>query len=347
MRRDRGGRPLESRVLILHNIMSDWTTGDWEAAEQAVSRMKLGLNSLGVGAISVPVRRDVAGALRGFRPEEYVIFNWCEGLDGDPNAYDKVPPVLEALGFTYTGANAPALYATTDKVITKEQLRRHRIPTPQAAVYSRPVRNGWTRFPALVKPATEHCSYGITPDAVVDGPEELRRRVEYVLDTWKCKALVEDFIDGVEINISLWGNGRIDVLPLAAIDYSLFNDYHERLCSYDAKWDPASAAYLLTSVQCPAHVDRDLTQKLVGVGRRAYRALRLRDYGRVDIRVRDGVPYVLDVNSNPDITMEGGFARSARAAGYDYGRTISHILHLASARDNQPSPVFVPAAVPA
>jgi D-alanine-D-alanine ligase len=136
-------------------------------------------------------------------------------------------------------------------------------------------------------------------------------------------------------------------LPLAAIDYSLFNDYHERLCSYDAKWDPASAAYLLTSVQCPAHVDRDLTQKLVGVGRRAYRALRLRDYGRVDIRVRDGVPYVLDVNSNPDITMEGGFARSARAAGYDYGRTISHILHLASARDNQPSPVFVPAAVPA
>jgi D-alanine-D-alanine ligase len=196
------------------------------------------------------------------------------------------------------------------------------------------------RFPALVKPATEHCSNGITRDAVVDDPQQLRQRVEYVLDTWHCKALVEDFIDGPEYNVSLWGNDRLDVLPLACIDYSVFQDYHDRLCSYDAKWDPDSQAYLLTSVTCPAPMEDELRKRIESACRRTHRVLRVRDYGRVDLRVRDGIPYVVDVNSNPDITMEGGFARSARAAGYDYGQAIARILSLASAR------IPIPAELP-
>ena len=347
MRRRRGFRPLPYKIIILHNVMSDWNAGDVEAAEQAVARMKLGLNSLGIEVLSVPVRRVVVGALRGFDPRDYLVFNWCEGLDGAPNGYDLVPPILESLGFTYTGADAWALRATTDKVITKEHLRRHRIPTPQAAVYARPARNGWTRFPALVKPATEHCSFGITPEAVVDTVEQLRTRIEYVLDTFKCKALVEDFIDGTEFNISLWGNGRLEVLPLAAIDYGVFSDYHQRLCSFDAKWDPNSEAYHLTSVQCPAPVDPLIAERVQSVSRRAYRALRLRDYGRVDLRVRDGIPYVLDVNSNPDITLEGGFARSGRAAGYDYGQMIAHILDYTATRVPVEAPALMPAMVAA
>jgi D-alanine-D-alanine ligase len=320
------------QVLILHNVMSDWTAGDIEAAELAVTRMKYGLTSLGLQATSIPVRRDVAGALRGFDPRESIIFNWCEGLDGTPNAYGAVPPILEELGFVYTGSDAWSLNVTMDKVTTKEYLRKHRIPTPQAAVYSRPARNGWVRFPALVKPSGEHCSFGITPDSVVDTPEQLRTRVEYVLDTWHCKALVEDFIDGIEYNVSLWGNERMEVLPLASIDYSSFPDYHDHLCTFDAKWDPVSDAYLLTSVRCPSPVDDDLRRRIESVCRRTHRALRVRDYGRVDLRVRDGIPYVVDVNSNPDITMEGGFARSARVAGYDYGQAIARILELAAMR---------------
>ncbi len=327
-------------VLILHNVMSDWTPADIEAAEQAVTRMKYGLASLGMEVTSIPVRRDIEGALRGFDPRECIIFNWCEGLDGEPNAYDAIPPILERLGFMYTGSDAWCLKITEDKVATKEILRRHRVPTPQAAVYSRPARNGWVRFPALVKPATEHCSLGITRDSVVDNSDDLRKRVEFVLDTYHCKALVEDFIDGPEYNVSLWGNDRLDVLPLSLIDYSVFPDYHDRLCSYDAKWDPASEAYLLTSVRCPAPVEDELRHRIENVCRRTQRSLRVRDYGRVDLRVRDGIPYVVDVNSNPDITMEGGFARSARAAGYDYGQTIARILDLATAR------YAIPAQIP-
>jgi D-alanine-D-alanine ligase len=166
----------------------------------------------------------------------------------------------------------------------------------------------------------------------VDSAQQLKDRVQYVLDTWKGPALVEDFIDGIEYNVSVWGNGTLEVLPLAAIDYAVFADYHDRLCSFDAKWNPESDAYRLTGVQCPALVDPVLKRRIERVAVKAYQALRLRDYGRIDIRVRNGVPYVLDVNANPDITMEGGLARSARVAGYDYGRMTARILDFAAQR---------------
>jgi D-alanine-D-alanine ligase len=243
-----------------------------------------------------------------------------------------IPPILEELGFAYTGADAWALYTSQRKGLTKEILLKNKIPTPVSRIYDRAVLNGWRRYPALVKPANEHCSYGITRESVVDSPQQLKERVQYVLDTWKGPALVEDFIDGIEYNVSFVGNGDLEVLPIGAIDYSAFADYHDRLCTFDAKWNPESEAYRLTGVRCPALLDATFKRRIERVALAAYRALRLRDYGRIDIRVRNGVPYVLDVNANPDITMEGGFARSSRAAGYDYGRITARILQLAAER---------------
>lgn len=320
------------KALILHNHMSDWTEADRLTAEEAVARMRLGLSATGVETVNIPIQRDIAGPIKDFDPSEYVVFNWCEGLDGAPNAYDAVPPVLESMGFIYTGADAWTLATTQNKAVTKEYLVRHGIPTPASATFTRPQVDGWDRYPALVKPANEHCSFGITRESVVDTPEQLAKRIEYVLETWKCEALVEDFIDGPEYNVSCWGNGELKVLPVASIDYSAFADYHDRLCSFDAKWDPESEAFRLTEVHCPAELEADMRVRIEQVAMRAYRVMRVRDYGRIDLRVRDGVPYVLDVNSNPDITMEGGFARSARAAGYGYGRMAARILGFAAHR---------------
>jgi D-alanine-D-alanine ligase len=324
--------PRPFKVLLLHNVMSDWNEGDREASVDAIRKMSHGLTEQGYETIPVPIRTDIEGPLKGFDPDAHVAFNWCEGLDGDPNGYHHVPPVLERLGLAYTGADAWTLAATLDKAQTKTILLEQHIPTPESKVFERPVLDGWRRFPALVKPALEHCSYGITRDSVVDSGAELKRAIEQVLDRWKQPALVEDFIDGVEYNVSIWGNGRLRALPLAAIDYSAFPDYHDRLCTFDAKWDPDSEAFHLTSVTCPAEVSDRLRERIENVAEAAYRALRLRDYGRIDLRVRRGVPYVLDVNSNPDITMEGGLARSARAAGYDYGQLVARIVEMAARR---------------
>lgn len=321
------------KAVILYTIIRDWTPDDTVLSEEAVRRMARSVATAGLEVSIISLRDTIEEPLQVLNPREHVIFNWCEGFDASPNAYDVVPPVLERLGFAYTGAEAWALSATLHKAFTKQILLQNKIPTPVSKVYDRAIINGWRRYPALVKPADEHCSFGITRDSVVDTPQQLKERVQYVLDTWRCPALVEDFIDGVEYNVSVWGtDDSLQVLPLAAIDYSTFDDYHDRLCTFDAKWNPESEAYRLTSVQCPIEVDPTLKRRIEKVAANTFRALRLRDYGRIDMRVRNGVPYVLDVNANPDITLEGGFARSARVAGYDYGRAIAKILSFAAKR---------------
>jgi D-alanine-D-alanine ligase len=320
------------KAVILYTVMRDWTPDDTLVSDEAVSRMRRGLGAVGLDVTPVAIRTDIAGALQSLDPREHVLFNWCEGFDTNANDYESVPVVLDQMGFAYTGSNAWTLRATQDKGFTKQLLLEHKIPTPVSKIYDRPVLNGWRRYPAIVKPALEHCSFGITRDSVVDSPQQLKDRVQYVLDTWKGPALVEDFIDGPEFNVSVWGNDKLEVLPLACMDYSAFEDYHDRLVSFDAKWNPESDGYRLMGVQCPAPIDAVLKRRIEKAAMNAFRALRLRDYGRVDLRVRNGVPYVLDVNANPDITMEGGFARSARVAGYDYGQATARILSLAAQR---------------
>jgi D-alanine-D-alanine ligase len=324
--------PPKYKVVLLHNVMTDWNTVDSELCELAVERMRLALIEQGFEVILAPVHTDVVEPLRGLDPREHLVFNWCEGLDGEPNAYYKIPPVLEELGFAYTGADAWSLEATTDKSVAKTYLLQNRVSTPTSQVFSRAEHDGWERYPALVKPTFEHCSFGITPEAVVDTPQQLEQRVEYVLDTWHQPALVEDFIDGPEINASIWGNGRLSVLPLSMLDFAAFSDYHQRLVSYDAKWEPGTEAFQLNPVICPVELEPALKARVERTAKGAYRALRLRDYGRIDMRIRDGIPYVLDVNSNPDLTIDAGFARSARAAGYDYSQGVSRILELAAER---------------
>jgi len=322
------------KVIILYSILTNWTPDDTMISDEAVGRLQRSLGALGIDAAPLALyTRDVAGPLSAFDPHEYVVFNWCEGLGDDPNDYCTVTNVLDELGFAYTGSDARTLLLSQNKEETKVFLLQHKIPTPVSKLYDRAALNGWRRYPALVKPAHEHCSFGITRDAVVDSPQQLKERVQYVLDTWKCPALVEDFIDGVEYNVGVWGNGGdLSVLPIGGIDYSVFPDYHDRLCSYDAKWNPDSEAYRLTGVRCPAEIDPALKRRLEKAAIKTYKAIGLRDYGRIDMRVRNGVPYVLDVNANPDITMEGGLARSGRAASYDYGQFAARILSFAAQR---------------
>ena len=320
-------------VVLLYNQDLTWTAEEIAEAEQCVVTMADALARHGHPVEPVPIRRDVAEPMKHFDPSEQVVFNWCEGVEGVPNSYDRIPPVLEELGFVYTGSSAWTLAVTQDKAATKTILDRLNIPTPAWRAERAPSEvEGWDIFPAIVKPAVEHCSVGITDGAVVSNIDELRERVDTIIQTYGGEALVEDFIEGREFNVSIWGNGKPAPLPLYEIDFSDIPDPRQRLVDYDAKWTKGSFSYEHTPTRCPAQVDDELAERIRNVAMAAYRALRLRDYGRIDLRVRDGQPYVLDVNSNPDITIDGGFAKTAAVAGYDYGAMASRIVNLAARR---------------
>nr|MBC7245257.1 hypothetical protein [Chloroflexota bacterium] len=320
-------------VLLMHDLDTSWTVDEIEEAQRDVNRLVEELQELGHPVTTVPVSNaELAAYLGEYDPDQHIVFNWCESLPGVPYSEAQVAQTLSALGFTYTGSPASVLTLSWAKGRVKRLLSQCGIPTPRWKIYERAQASDWGCFPAIVKPVHEHCSYGVTPESVVLTPEELCERIAYVLDVFHQPALVEDFIDGREFHVTLWGNGEVQVLPPAEMDFSAFADIHDRLCSFDSKFCPGSLHYDCIQLRLPAPLDEDECRQLEQTARAAYLALGCRDYGRLDIRLRGGIFYVLDVNPNPDISAETSTVYAAAEAGYSYGAMASYLINLAAKR---------------
>lgn len=325
-------------VVVLYNQVEAVANGephdiiaDQEAALVA-QEVAAGLAGLGYRAACAGATDDVAKALEGYAPAEWVVFNLCEGLADDPALEATVPPTLEELGYAYTGSSGPCLAACLNKGSAKERLRVHGLSTPQFAVLTSPAEAVHFPLPAFVKPVAEDGSLGISWESVVRDRESLARRVAYVLERYQQPALVEEFIAGREFNLAIWGNDPPKPLPIAEIDYRGIDDPLRRVCTYEAKWMEGSFAYAHTPAICPAALEGELGELLEREALAAYRLLGCRDYARVDLRERDGIPYILEVNPNPSLAADAGFCRAARALGYDQARMAERIVRLALER---------------
>ena len=320
-------------VLMLYNLDRRWAAHEIEEAIAESDHLQAALQKVGHPVTPVVIYdTDLVTPLRSFSPDEYTILNWCEGLPGLPHSYARVAQTLEELNYIYTGSPPEVLALSEDKREVKMLLDARGVPTPQWRVYESAQPDGWNQFPAIVKPAQEHCSLGITSEAVVMTPGELHDRIAYVLDTFQEPALVEDFVDGREFHVWLWGNGKIEMLPPVEMDFSAFGDLRDRLCTYDSKFNCGSVHYNQIESRVPALLDKDEYEQLEKTTRAAYQALGCRDYARLDIRLRQGVFYVLDVNPNADISSESSLVSVAEVMGYSYGAVGSHLINLATRR---------------
>lgn len=320
-------------VLLIYNLDPSWPAGEKDIAVQEAERLATGLRELGHLVQSVAVcDADLAACLKGHDPRECIVFNWCEELPGVPHSDAQVAELLDILGFTYTGPAADVLRMSWDKAAMKRLLEERRLPTPLWRICATADPGSWDRFPAMVKPAQEHCSLGVTSDAVVRNPDALRARIAHILDEFRQPALVEDFIDGREFHVSLWGNSAVRMLPVAEMDFSRFEDVRDRLCTYESKFQPGSRHYEGIQSLLPAPLTEAEQDLLYRTAVAAYRAYRCRDFARLDIRLRDGVFYILDINPNPDISSDASMACAAEAAGMTFGAMGSHLIRLAAAR---------------
>lgn len=326
-------------VLLLHNLDPAWTDSDIASVSQEVAAMEAALREQGHPVENVALRHsDLVRVLRDFNPDEILVFNWCEGLPGIPHSEAMVPDVLDRMNFTYTGSTAEVIGLSWDKDRAKRVLSRRGILTPLWRRYGSSEVDDWVDFPAIVKPAHEHCSFGLTPESVVSDHGELRRQVEHVLDTFGQPALVEQFIDGREFHVSLMGNGRVKALPPAEMDFTAFEEMRDRLCTYDSKFTPGSRHYNEIQLRLPPKLTEEESRRLSRIASAAYKAIGCRDYGRVDVRLRGGLFYVLDVNPNPDISSDTSLVAAAEAAGYSYGEMLSRLVQLAALRHPKVSP---------
>jgi D-alanine-D-alanine ligase len=335
-----GGLPAPHRcrrdlpVLLLHNMDGSWTAAEQEEAAQDVATLADAMRLLGHPLRLLAIEDErLDEALADYSPENEIVFNWCEALPGKPRSEPEVAGILEARGFAYTGSPPATLALAYDKPAIKRLLDARQVPTPRWAVHTAPPAPGaWSEFPAIVKTAHEHCSVGIAPESVVTCEEELRRRVAYVLERHGQPALVETFVDGREFHVSVWGNGRLSMLPAAEMDYCDLSDIRDRLFTYDAKYLPGSPLFDAIKLRVPAELSAAENAALRRIVFDTYRACGCRDYGRIDVRLRDGVFYVLDVNPNPDINPLTSMTYAAAEAGYEYGEMGSLFVNLAAAR---------------
>jgi D-alanine-D-alanine ligase len=272
---------------------------------------------------------DVDFVAENFDLNDLLFFNLCEHLDGVATDDVKITLRMDRLGIHYTGAPTATLQHCLDKARTKHILGMSRIPTAPYEVFTRVQQPNRVPLPAIVKPVAEDASMGITRESVVFGEQQLRERVEYVLDVYRQPALVEEYIIGREFNVGLWGNGELHTLPLAELSFANWSDPYQQFCHFDAKWNPDAPEYQTMPVICPAEVDQATADRIYEVARRTYGLLGGRDYARVDLRVRDGEPYVLEVNPNPCLAPDAGFPNAARVAGFEYPAMATRIAQWA------------------
>ncbi len=189
------------------------------------------------------------------------------------------------------------------------------------------------KYPLLVKPAFEDASVGIENESIVSSAKELQTRVNYVIRYFDQPVLVEEFIEGRELNVAVLGDTKLRVLPISEIDFSRMPDHLYNIVSYQAKWDPKHESYHKTIPKCPANLPKKIEEQAKSIALHAFRVMGCRDYARIDMRFsKDKKLYVLEVNPNPDLTEGAGFMRSAAAAGLSYSQTLKKIILMALRR---------------
>jgi D-alanine-D-alanine ligase len=326
-------RRTDFAVLLLHNLDPSWEPADVESVMESVQAMKTALKEEGHPVLDLPVSgTDVCEILKPFDPDHYIVFNWCEELSGIPRSDVMVAQALEDLKFSYTGSPPEILSLSWDKAAVKRLLCKHNIATPNWRVFSRPGTEGWDCFPAIVKPAFEHCSSGITAEAVVFNVKELVERIGFVVETFEQPALVEDFIDGREFHVTICGNRTVEMLPAAEMDFSALDNLRDRLCTFDSKFMPGSLHYEKIELKIPAALNAQEILELERTALLTYKMMGCRDYARIDVRLREGTFFVLDVNPNADITPDTSLAYAAEAAGLSYGILGSTLVNFAARR---------------
>jgi len=324
-------------VLLLHNLDRSWPQADIDQCIELGDLMLESLQTAGHPVIRVRLEDDqLSSLLSRYDPTSLIVFNWCEEIPGIPRSSWMVAQELERQGFTYTGADYPALEFSQDKRQVQQKLKDACIPTPVWKIFYSASSDDWDLYPAIVKPAFEHYSLGIARESVVESAAELTKRVSYVIAQHQQPVLVEEFIDGREFHVGVVGNGNLHMLPPAEIDFSVFDDIHDRLCTYEANFVPTSIAYQSTFAKLPIEFTPEQLACMESAVLGAYRATGCRDYARMDVRMRDGSFYILDVNHNADISPDGSLIKAAEMVGYPYGQFASLLINLAAERH----PVF-------
>lgn len=266
-----------------------------------------------------------------------ITFNLLEEFRGLAVYDHNVVGYLELMGTPYTGNNPRGMVIARDKALAKKILRFHRIRTPrfgQFPIGRRAKRPAKLDYPVIVKSQIEEASFGIAQASVVSSDEALAERVAFIHERVGTAAICEQYVDGREISVGVLGNRRLQVLPPWELRFSKLPDDAWRIATHKVKWDLEYQERHGIEIGRARDLSDAALRELAAMARRAYRALELSGYARMDFRVDEhDTPYLIEANPNCDISRDEELASAARAAGYSYGQLLQRIVNLGLRRE--------------
>lgn len=269
------------------------------------------------------------------RDDSDLYFNLVESYAGDDTMEMHFAAYLDLIGKKYTGAGPQGSFLAMDKSTAKKIVRYHELYTPYSALVDkgRVEHAQDIRFPVIVKPASEDASKGIDASSVVNSVKDLLERIAYVHEEFDSPALLEEYIEGREIYAAVLGNERPEALPLIELDLSKLPKGMPHIAGYEVKFDVTTEAYKVTKSAPAKDLDEETVTRIQQTAVTAFRALKLRDYGRIDLRLAEnGRVYVIEANPNPWLDPTAEFAMAAKESGRNYTETIAAIVDLAMNR---------------
>lgn len=292
----------------------------------ALQWLKHDVRKLGVSDELAPLRT----VLNDWSP--HIVFNILEEFHGQPVYDQNVVSYLELMHTPYTGCNPRGMVLARDKALSKKILHYHRIRVPRFAVVPlgrRLKRPKHLEFPLIVKSLIEEASMGISQASVVGNDEKLAERIQFIHEKVQTDVIVEQYINGRELNVGVLGNRLLKVLPVWELKFKSLPQDALPIATRKVKWDLDMQEKWGVSIEKAKSLPDPVVRKIDSLCKRIYRLLGLTGYARIDFRLSpEGDLYFLEANPNPDIARDEEFASAAAAAGLPYEKLIQKMLNL-------------------
>lgn len=311
-----------------------WDDPDWKSERDVRNTlMKLGHNVIPFGLFD-----DIEPFVKFIKNEQPdLVFNMSEAFNGDRDQEPNITALMELLGVPFTGAGAMSLRVCKDKGLTKSILSYHDISTPKFMVAKKGSASPSLKnfpFPAFIKPLQLESSEGITQSSYCEDEESAFARVKFIHDKLGVDAIIEEFIDGREVYVSILGNDKLTVFPPREMFFKQIPNDEPKFATFKSKWDQEYRKKWGIDSGWMAALPELTEKKLTETCKKIYKLLNISGFGRIDLRIRNNEEiYFLEANPNPSISKKEDYSLSASKGGMDYEELISKIVTLSLSKE--------------
>ena len=325
-------------IGIVHNVPCAEKDYGAIASEDVLTQVDIidrTLKNLGYGTRQIPFTKNIEALCNILREEKIdLIFNLCETVDEDARLAGHPAALFELLNIPFSGSPSLAIMMTTDKIMTKRLLSGKGIRTPGYLLYdgSGYFNSSSLKLPVILKPRYEDASVGIGQESVIEKENDLK---DYL---WRMysqfgEIIVEEYVNGREFNVSVFGYPSPRIMPIAEIDFSKFPERLHRIVGYKAKWDEDSFEYKNTQRLFDFDIEKSLLMEMERVSLQCFNYFSLRDYGRIDMRVDNQKRiYVIEINANPCLSPDAGFPASLAYGDINYSSMLQSFVQYMNCR---------------